>query len=434
MNKLICVVSAPVSTVSGYGAHSRDIVRSLIKILDDTWEIKISSTNWGDTPMNALDDVKDNDLISRLLTNPLTIQPELYIQISTPAEANPIGRYNILITAGIETDRCSGQWLDGVNRMDLTIMPSNFSKSVFEKTDWNIIDNKSRVLQGKLKLEKPIEVLFEGIDTSVYYKTDKISDSINAELNKIKQNFCFLFVGHWIRAEVFHDRKSIGTLIYNFLDTFAGVGNAPALVLKTSQATFSITDREHILKQIDSIRKSVQSKLKLPEDKMPDIYLLHGSLTDTDMNDLYNHPKIKALVSYTKGEGYGRPMAEFSVTEKPIIATNWSGHLDFLNSNYVTLLPGKLEKIHKSAVWENILIPESKWFYVDIEAGKVILRDVKKNYEQYRIKAKKQAEYIKQFDMDNMTIKFKDILDKYLPNFPKPMEIILPELPVLNPK
>lgn len=433
MDKLVCLVSAPISTVSGYGAHSRDLVRSLIQILDDSWDIKIASTSWGNTPMNALDDIRDNDLISRILNGQLNAQPELFIQVATPMEANPIGKYNILITAGIETDKCSGSWLDGVNRMDLTIMPSEFSKSVFASTVWNKINNQTRVLEGILKLNKPIEVLFEGIDENVYFKTNKISKELNDELEKIPEKFNFLFVGHWCKGDTFHDRKSISTLIYNFLDTFAGMGNAPGLILKVSLATFSVSDREQVLKQIESIRHTVQSERKLPESKMPNIYLLHGALSDTDMNELYNHPRVKAFVTYTKGEGYGRPMAEFSVTEKPIIATNWSGHLDFLNSEYVTLLPGKLQKIHQSAVWENVLIPESQWFYVDIESGKVILKDVWKNYLQYQLKAKKQAEYIKQFNLTNMTIKFKEILDKYLPEFPKPMEIILPELPTLTP-
>ena len=55
------------------------------------------------------------------------------------------------------------------------------------------------------------------------------------------------------------------------------------------------------------------------------------------MNELYNHPKVKAMVSMTKGEGYGRPLAEFGLSKKPIIASGWSGQCRFPNSRYILL-------------------------------------------------------------------------------------------------
>jgi hypothetical protein len=110
-----------------------------------------------------------------------------------------------------------------------------------------------------------------------------------------------------------HDRKDVGMLIKTFCETFKGKSNKPALILKSSGAGYSILDREEILKKINQIRT---------DDSLPNVYLLHGSITNEEMNGLYNHPKVKTMVSFTHGEGYGRPLAEFATSEKPIIATN----------------------------------------------------------------------------------------------------------------
>jgi len=130
-------------------------------------------------------------------------------------------------------------------------------------------------------------------------------------------------------------------MIKTFCDTFKGKAKKPALFLKTSGASYSIIDREEILQKIRAIRTN---------DSLPNVYLLHGSITDDEMNGLYNHKKVKAMVSFTHGEGYGRPFAEFAVSEKPIITSNWSGHVDFLDKEYSILLPGELKQIDSSVV------------------------------------------------------------------------------------
>ena len=120
----------------------------------------------------------------------------------------------------------------------------------------------------------------------------------------------------------------------------------------------SYMDRDRIIKMIQAIKSTVNST------NLPNIYLLHGEFTDEEMNSIYNHSKIKAMVSLTKGEGFGRPLLEFSLTNKPIITTNWSGHTDYLNADFTTLLPGNMTKIHPSAA-NNMLLAEADWFSVD---------------------------------------------------------------------
>jgi glycosyltransferase involved in cell wall biosynthesis len=149
-------------------------------------------------------------------------------------------------------------------------------------------------------------------------------------------------------------------------------------------------------------------------------------LTDEEMNSLYNHPKIKAMISFTKGEGFGRPLLEFSLTGKPIIASNWSGQTDFLKHS--VLLPGQLTEIDKSAA-DNFLIKGSKWFTVNYQYASRVLKDVTENYKMYIPNAKKQARYVREnFNLELMSAKFCELVEKGLETVPQQVKLKLPKL------
>jgi len=425
--KPLLLVTGPPATRSGYGAHTRDLIHSLIDM--DEFDIKVSSLPWGNCPMNALNEQnpKDKLIIDRLVIDGrVERQPEIHIQVSVPNEFNPIGKYNIGITAGMESTVPVAEWIDGLNRMNLNIVPSNFVKETFQGVTYDKINEVTKEPVGQLKVEKPMEVLFEGADLDIYKKTKEFSKELVDEMSNISENFLFLYTGHWLQGNLGHDRKDTGMLVKTFLETFKNKKNAPALLMKTSGATFSILDRNEILKKIDEIKKSVKSK------NLPNIYVLHGDLEDDEMNDLYNHPKVKAHVTFTHGEGFGRPLLEASLSEKPIIAPNWSGHIDFLNKNNSVLLPGTLIDVHKSAIPKQMLQQGAKWFGVNYQyAGQILLKVFKEN-RKYTLNAKKMAMFNRaNFSLDEMTKKFKNILDTHLPKFvepPKAVDLKLPKL------
>ena len=425
--KPLLLVTGPPATRSGYGAHTRDLIHSLIDM--DEFDIKVSSLPWGNCPMNALNEQnpKDKLIIDRLVIDGrVERQPEIHIQVSVPNEFNPIGKYNIGITAGMESTVPVAEWIDGLNRMNLNIVPSNFVKETFQKVTYDKINEVTKEPVGQLKVEKPMEVLFEGADLDIYKKTKEFSKELVDEMSNISENFLFLYTGHWLQGNLGHDRKDTGMLVKTFLETFKNKKNAPALLMKTSGATFSIMDRNEILKKIDTIKKTISSK------SLPNIYVLHGDLEDDEMNDLYNHPKVKAHVTFTHGEGFGRPLLEASLSEKPIIAPNWSGHIDFLNKNNSVLLPGTLIDVHKSAIPKQMLQQGAKWFGVNYQyAGQILLKVFKEN-RKYTLNAKKMAMFNRaNFSLDEMTKKFKNILDTHLPKFvepPKAVDLKLPKL------
>jgi glycosyltransferase involved in cell wall biosynthesis len=420
MSKPVLVFQAPVGTRSGYGERSRDLVRALIAL--DKYDIKIINTRWGSTPMNALTD-RDDDIISRLLMQQLQQQPEIFMQVTVPNEFQKLGKFNIGVTAGIETTVCDASWIEGCNKMDLVLASSEHAKKVFESTEYQRIDQNTKQSLGNLKLTTPVEVLFEGIRLDMFSKEYTKEPNIENLFKDIKEDFCFLFVGHWLPGAFGEDRKNVSGLIKTFFESFKNKQNAPALILKTSGGALSVMDRIEMINRINQIKASVDSKV------VPNVYLAYGDFTETEMNDLYNHNKVKAHVSFTKGEGFGRPLIEAALTSKPIITTNWSGHVDFLNAETSVLLPGTLTKVHKSAAWKGVLNEDSEWFSVDLSVAAGFLKDVFKNYKSYTEKSRKTYHHIKtNFSFDAMKDKLGSILDSRIPEFPKMLGLNLPKL------
>jgi glycosyltransferase involved in cell wall biosynthesis len=416
------VFQAPVSTRSGYGDHARDLLHSLYKL--DKFEIKVISTRWGNTPMDALNyDNEFHKWIVDSIIAKVEQKPDVYMQLTVPNEFQPVGHYNIGITAGIETTHCAIDWIHGCNKMDLIITPSEHAKHSLVQTVYNEQDTNTKQIVRQIKIEKPVEVLFEGFDEKDFGTDDVVHIT---ELDKIKEDFAFLFVGHWLRGDLGEDRKNVGMMIKTFAMAFKNEKVKPALVLKTSSAGFSIIDRENI---VTKIREALGNDYK----KVP-VYLLHGDLTQSEMNGLYEHPKVKAMLNFTKGEGFGRPLLEFSLTGKPVIVSNWSGHIDFLKQGAV-LLEGELKNVHDSAA-DQFLLKESQWFNVNISKALVKIKDVYKNYDKYKADSFQLGKQnLQNFSLEKMTKLFDGILNQYgiyTKVQPKFQQLQLPKLKMLN--
>ena len=425
--KPLFIISCPIDTYSGYGARSRDIVKAIIEL--DKYTVRIMPQRWGNTPWGFIEDhFKEWGFLQSHLIgdNLLKTKPNIWAQITVPNEFQPVGDYNIGITAGIETTICHHSWLEGLNKMDLNLVSSEFSTEALKNTSYEI-NNQLKENVGDLKCVKPIQILLEGANLEKYFPLNK---KTSIDLDEVKENFAFLSVGHWMQGDIGEDRKNMGLLIKLFYETFKNNSKAPALVLKTSVVGASYMDREELLSRINLIKKGVKA------DIFPNIYLLHGDLSDENMNELYNHKKIKAMVSFTKGEGYGRPLLEFSLTQKPIIASNWSGHLDFLDKKYTTLIEGSLTHVHQSAAVKNMLLPESKWFSPDPAKASKAMREMFENYKDFLPQAKLQYHKSKNsFSYEKMKESLAEILETNIGlHSPEVMALELPtlELPTLE--
>jgi len=433
--KQLCIVSCPIDTYSGYGARARDFFRALYESKKDEYDFKILSQRWGATPWGYINDnMEDWGWVIPMIHNSpqLPKKPDVWIQITVPNEFQPIGVYNIGVTAGVETTACDVAWTEGVNRMDITLVSSKHAKTDFEQTAYQKRDKQTNQLVQDIKLEKPVEVLFEGVDLDKYFfleDSDIEETELVKELDEIEEDFCFLFVGHWLQGDIGEDRKNVGLMLKTFLETFKDKKNQPGLIMKVSGAGSSVMDRDALLKKIEGIRNQVKGKL-------PNVYLLHGELDDKDINYLYNHGKVKAMFNLTKGEGFGRPLLEFSLSKKPIIVSGWSGHTDFLDQEFTCQIGGELKPTHPSSHVPGIILPDAQWFSPDISRAKHYLKDVFEKYDKYQELAKRQARKSREeFSFDKM----KEVITTYFDKIPKSTQpqLQLPklkkiELPKLN--
>jgi glycosyltransferase involved in cell wall biosynthesis len=412
MSKPSLLFRGPVKTRSGYGAHSRDLLQALYEM--NLFDISVDSCMWGSTPLTALEE--DNTFhkwIESVIVTRLEQRPDIYVQVTVPNEFQTLGKFNVGITAGIETTVAPKEWIDGCNKMDLIVTTSTFSKDVLLSTVYNETENNTGKLIKQHKIEKPINVLFEGVDLSIYNNEYKELDI------DIKEEFAFLFVGHWLKGNLGQDRKDIGMLIKCFSKSFEDVENPPALVLKTSSATFSIKERESFRKRISDLVKDIKNP--------PPIYLLFGELTNDEMNQLYNHPKIKAMISLTKGEGFGRPLLEFTMSGKPVIASNWSGHKDFLPMDKAIMVGGSLTEVDDSAV-DTFIIKGSKWFTANYNEAAEVMKLVHKDYDKFLEKSETlRIENREKFSLEKMRETFKDMF-KLFSTKPQEQKLVLPKL------
>lgn len=420
MKKPTLLYVSPIASRSGYGEHAREVAKFLLQ-LHETYELKFTTVGWGENPLTGLDDNKEitQEILSRISLKPTTQTPDVYIQMGLPFEFKPMGNYNIGITAGIESTKCPESFINGCNCMDLLIVPSEFTKQTLLNSKY---EHEQEMIN---RLTSPVEVIPQTLDTEVfgYDKTSECSE-LNTQLKDIEESFCFLFVGQWNpMPNHIGGRKNVATMITNFIDTFLDYDTPPALILKTHGTNFSHIDQKKIKELVGDVTKNHTKKI-------PNIYLIHGDLTQEELNNLYNHDKVKCHISYSSGEGFCRPLLEASASGRPVIASKWSGHLDFLPKSKSILLPGTLVEPN---INNNMFPPDCKWFEVDTKKSSELLTSVYDEYDKHLIRAKKLADTnLKKYNSSQVFDMYSKVFDTYIPKQPDQVEIQLPTIHKIN--
>lgn len=365
------LLEGPILTKSGYGEHARLVYRSLLT--KPGLDIYINPLNWGTCSW----DIPDQDLnmcIAKFKTYEARCnqsgqnqQYNIQIHVGIPNEFTKKAPYSVCVTAGIETDRVSAPWQMKTHQgIDKMIVPSKHAERGFVETVYEVL-NRGNQTKTALTCACPIDV--------IHYPV-KSPSGPGLEVD-FKTSFNFLqiaMIGH---------RKNIQQSIKCFIEAFREEPDV-GLVLKTSMSKSSVIDRQRTKKDLETFISSFG-------EKKCKIYLIHGNLSESQIHSLYTHPKIKAYYTTTHGEGYGLPIFEAAYSGLPVIATNWSGHLDFLSGN----LKGKekalfakidydLKPVQDRAVWGDLIIKESKWAFPKDVSIKKQLTNMYKNYGMYK--------------------------------------------------
>ena len=393
MRKKVLLVG-PILSQSGYGEHARFIFRAL-KSREDIFDIYVKPIGWGQTSWISDDDDERKHidfLINKTfhyMSNRQPFDTTLMVTIPNEWEKYRAAPENIGICAGIEADRVSPHWLDASNKfVDKVIVTSSFSKKGFEDASWEARDENGK--KQKLTLQKPIEYVNYSIkEPFLNPDSDLFSDL------ELKHDFNFLCVAQW------GPRKNLHDTIKHFLDEFKD--DEVGLVLKVSMKDSSTIDQHYT-------KKEIQKVLKNYPDRKCSVHLLHGSLSDEEMASLLINPRIKAMINFGHGEGYGLPLFEAAIVGLPIITHDWGGQRDFLFAPkkdkktkkekirpFFSKVGYDLKPIQPEAVWEGVLQPESQWAFPNGASCRIAMRQV---YEHYGLSSS-QAKKLKKWVLDN---------------------------------
>lgn len=341
---------APSLTASGYGQHSRMVVQWLLKREElGVCKVLFDLVDWGMTPWHISAE-SFGGLAGAILSRNIkpSSRPDIAISLQLPNEWDPqLGNFNVGMTAAVETTTCNPEWIDACDKMDKIIVPSSFTKTVLNNTRKSI---------------KNIDVVPESYD-------DIFAQEPNSQPFDFSTNFNFLLVGQLTGKDVLTDRKNIFNTVKWICETFPNNPNV-GIVLKTNFGQNTHSDREITDKIMQMLVKEVR------KTDFPKIHLIHGNLSNEEMNALYHHPKIKAFVTLSHGEGFGIPVLEAAVAGLPMIAVDWSGYTDFLHKGKFIKVAYNLQEVHRSKVDGKIFMSGTKW-------SQALESDFKKKLERF---------------------------------------------------
>ena len=378
------ILKGPVLSQSGYGEQARFALRAL-RSRPDLFDIYIVPTNWGQTGWVSDSNEERTWMDERIAQTHVFTQQggqfDISVQVTIPNEWERIAPTNIGYTAGIETTKVAPVWLQKANEMDRIIVVSNHSKDVFENTTYQG-QNSQTGQSVNLACQAPIEAVNYPVRN---FKKQKLN-------LKLDYDFNYLAISQW------GPRKNFDNLVKWFLEE--NFDQEVGLVLKTSVKNNSIIDREHTGSRLKSLLQRYGG-----DNCKCKVYLLHGDLTPEEMNGLYQHSKIKALVSTAHGEGYGLPLFEAAYNGLPVVVSGWSGHCDFLYMPDARRKSGKkkpmfasveydLQNVQPEAVWEGVIQADSLWAFPREGSFKRRLREVRSEYSRFKRNAKKLQKYL----------------------------------------
>lgn len=364
------LLRGPFLTVSGYGVHARQIARWALQ--NPEWDVRFQTLGWGITPW-ILDKNSESGLIGKIMERSISQDAisgfDLSIQIQLPNEWDPrLAKQSIGITAAVETDKCNPAWIDCCNRMNAVVVPSNHTK---------------KTLMNSGRINVPVHVVPESFYDEILLENRNTRTNFN-----FSTSFNFLVFGQITGSNPENDRKNLFYTLKWIFEEFKDE-NDVGIVFKANSGKMTKIDRAITSKFISQITKETR------RSSFPRVHLVHGNMKNEEMIDLMTHPTMKCMVSLTRGEGYGLPLLESAAVGLPIIATNWSGHTDFLDEENYIPVDYTLVNVHDSRIDGKIFMPGTKWAMPSESDAKKKMRKFYQKSNTIKFKASEMSKRIR---------------------------------------
>jgi len=280
-----------------------------------------------------------------------------------------------------ETSSVPLGWVPKLLVMDQIWVPTKFHVETF---------SRGGVPRSKLV------VIPESVDTDVFDPACYVP--IAFQYRGLENKFVFLSIFKW------EERKGWKVLIKAFFHEFHGSNPPEVGLLIVTRKTEKDQNPEM---EIDKLLFETKAELGIDKTIFPPVVLDTSRKPESDIATLYR--KADAFVLASKGEGWGRPVAEAMSMEVPVICTNWSGPTEFLTPENSYGLDYTLGPVDEHATGEGT--SGHLWAEPSIDHLRQLMRHIYENPEEAKQKGIQGR---------------KDMLEKY--SIPAVAEIIYKQL------
>jgi len=349
-------IRGPVEDATGYAKVTREIALALHRLGAD---VCLEPVAWGATRAGL--SPKTKKLLESFTAGKNT--GCCLVNIGIPPFFARDGCPSIGLTM-LEADGISPSWTSFCNRMDEVWVPSRFNKMTFAKSG---VD------------ERKIKVMPLGVDINRF--TAAGPKLPFPEVSPL--TFKFLSVFEWV------PRKGPDILLKAFLQEF-GAQDDVCLILKchSNGSDYDPTGRS-IKEAIQNITRQYRKEI----NHAPPILVLARTLPDAQMPALYR--AADCFVLPTRGEGWNLPALEALASGLPVITTNWSAHLDWLDQDNAFLIDVEaLEPVPRLGTPNDFVYGGFRWARPSLEHLRHLMRWVYEHRDAARERALKAREVI----------------------------------------
>jgi len=370
--------------ISGYSLHSRTLADSLIN-MENGPEVFLIDLQWAEATRSSAyisryrERLTHTQQFMKFLQSTNAKVNEVFdcsFQVRPPNEWQRVTNFDVGVTAALETVAAPKEWVDNCNMMKKILVVSSHAKK-------NLLN---AVCDGR-KITTPIDVV-------PFYNTMPENKEKFSGYNDVTTSKNFLCVSQLA------PRKNLHNMIAWFIEEFKDDPEA-GLILKTYIKNNSVIDCQM---SKDAFHNFISTNF--PEKKCK-IYLLHGGLSDSEIETLYDKETITGYISAAHGEGFGIPIFNAVCSGIPVIAPAWSGHLDFLNAPVKNETSGKvktrnlflktsyeIEKVKEVHLMPGLITEDCKWCYPESKSFKKNLRSLFKSPRTHNMNAELLKEHI----------------------------------------